>query len=52
MRVGGRRRLFRLGASVVLAAGLAALGLGGSRAALAFDEETNPGKPTCSLCTH
>jgi hypothetical protein len=49
MRVTGSRRLVRLGATVVL---VASLGLAGWTAAPAFDEETNPGKPTCSLCTH
>jgi hypothetical protein len=50
MRTIRRRRSIRVAALALLGGVLVATTVPAGSATLAFDEETNPGKPTCSLC--
>jgi hypothetical protein len=45
-----QRRPIRWAALAVLTGLLVATSAPGGATTLAFDDETNPGKPTCSLC--
>jgi hypothetical protein len=50
MRTVRQRRPIRVAALALLAGVLMAMATPGGATTLAFDDEINPGKPTCSLC--